>query len=90
MPLTKHVSYKLIHNVCLSALSLSPAVSSFCLYMYTGHRRAVSIACGQTSSMAVLDNGDVGFPLFVFYRYILVYTCIYLYIPVVIHVCEYR
>ena len=24
-----------------------------------GHRKAVAIACGQTSSMAVLDNGDV-------------------------------
>ena len=26
-----------------------------------GHRRAVSIACGQTSSMVVLDSGDVSF-----------------------------
>ncbi|KAK2182866.1 hypothetical protein NP493_331g00003 [Ridgeia piscesae] len=24
-----------------------------------GHRKAVNIACGQTSSMAVLDNGDI-------------------------------
>ncbi len=29
------------------------------LHIHTGHRKAVAIACGQTSSMAVLDNGDV-------------------------------
>lgn len=43
-------------------VAYSPHLSVFVL---TGHRRAVSIACGQTSSMAVLDNGDVSSSSFV-------------------------
>ena len=37
------------------------AVNMFCniWILLAGHRRAIGIACGQTSSMAVLDNGDV-------------------------------
>ena len=29
------------------------------LYFSSGNKQALSIACGQTSSIAVVDNGDV-------------------------------
>ena len=29
------------------------------IFPSAGHRKTLSIACGQTSSMAALDNGDV-------------------------------